>query len=266
MLRRLLPHFATIANPLDYNTSLWGHRQELVRCFSTLLADPFDAAMLVVDYPHEGIAGRAECDISADALIQAADAVGIPAFIASTLPELIPPDARQPAITAGAAPLQGLPEAMSAVAAAMNYRERREQARRSGFELLRLPRLTPIGGTAMVLNEAESKARLAGFGVPVPAGHCVPAEQASEAAQQVGFPVAVKVLAPFLAHKTEAGAVAVGLRSAAEVRTAVAGIRLPSLPGVSAQSKPCWWRTWFATPWRSSSSACCGTTGWVSRS
>ena len=72
MLRRLLPDFATIANPLDYNTSLWGHRQELVRCFSTLLADPFDAAMLVVDYPHEGIAGRAECDISADALIQAA--------------------------------------------------------------------------------------------------------------------------------------------------------------------------------------------------
>ena len=77
----------------------------------------------------------------------------------------------------------------------------------------------------MVLNEAESKARLAGFGVPVPAGHCVPAEQASEAAQQVGFPVAVKVLTPFLAHKTEAGAVAVGLRSAAEVRTAVAGMQ-----------------------------------------
>src|SRR4029078_1959990 len=71
-LRHLLPDFATVANPLDYTTSLWGHREELVRCFSTLLADPFDVAMLVVDYPHEGIAGRAECDISADARIKGA--------------------------------------------------------------------------------------------------------------------------------------------------------------------------------------------------
>ena len=37
-LRCLLPDFATVANPLDYNTSLWGHREELVRCFSTLLS------------------------------------------------------------------------------------------------------------------------------------------------------------------------------------------------------------------------------------
>jgi acetate---CoA ligase (ADP-forming) len=224
-LRRLLPDFATVANPLDYNTSLWGHREELVRCFSTLLADPFDVAMLVVDYPHEGIAGRAECDISADALIEAAGVAGIPAVIASTLPELIPADARTRIIAAGAAPLQGLPEAMRAVAAAMNYGERREQAGRAGFDLLRLPRYGPVHGTARVLNEVASKAALAAFGLPVPEGRSVSPGQAGKAAQEVGFPVALKVLAPFLAHKTEAGAVALGLQSPAEVRTALAGMK-----------------------------------------
>ena len=224
-LRDLLPDFATVANPLDYNTSLWGHREELVRCFSTLLADAFDAAMLVVDYPHEGIAGRAECDISADALIQTAGAAGIPAVVASTLPELIPADARDRIIAAGAAPLQGLPEAMKALAAAMAYGERREQARCSGFDLLRLPRYFPVRGAARVLNEAASKAALAAFGLPIPQGRSVSPEQAGAAAKDLGFPVALKVLAPSLPHKTEAGAVVLGLRSAADVRAALARMK-----------------------------------------
>src|SRR5206468_13097377 len=192
-LRRLLPDFATVANPLDYNTSLWGHREELVRCFSTLLMDPFDAAMLVVDYPHEGIAGRAECDISADALIEAAGAAGIPGVIASTIPELIPAEARTRIIAAGAAPLQGLPEAMSAIAAAMNYGERRQQVRRSGFDLLRLPRCAPLAGTATVLDEATSKARLAAFGLAVTSARSVSPGPAVEVAEGIGFPVGLRV-------------------------------------------------------------------------
>jgi succinyl-CoA synthetase beta subunit len=75
------------------------------------------------------------------------------------------------------------------------------------------------------LNEVASKAALAAFGLPVPEGRSVSPGQAGKAAQEVGFPVALKVLAPFLAHKTEAGAVALGLQSPAEVRTALAGMK-----------------------------------------
>ncbi len=221
-LRGLLPDFATVANPLDYNASLWGHREALVRCFSTLLADPYDAALLVLDYPHEGIAGRVECDISVDALMDATRATGITAAVASTLPELIPAAARTRMIAAGVTPLQGLPEAIAAISAAMRYRERREEIRRSGSEALRLPRLGPLASAGTLLDEAESKARLAAFGLAVPASRSVPPDRAPEAAAEIGFPVAMKVRAPLLAHKSEAGAVALGLSSTREVRAALA--------------------------------------------
>jgi succinyl-CoA synthetase beta subunit len=48
-----------------------------------------------------------------------------------------------------------------------------------------------------------------------------PAE-AVMAAQALGFPVVLKVAEPVIAHKTEAGAVAINLKSAAEVETALA--------------------------------------------
>lgn len=221
-LHRLLPDFATVANPLDYNTSLWGDRPALVRCFSTLLSDPYDLALLVLDYPHEGIAGRRECDISVDALIEAARGTGVAAAVASTLPELLPAEARARMIEAGVPPLQGLPEAMAAISTAMRYGERRDAIRRSGAEALRLPRLRPLLSRGTLLDEAESKRRLAAFGLAVPVGRSVPPDRAAEAAAEIGFPVVMKVLAPALAHKTEAGAVALGLSSAEEIGTALA--------------------------------------------
>lgn len=221
-LRALLPAFATVANPLDYNTSLWGRREELVRCFSTLFADPYEAALLVLDYPHEGIAGRAECDISVDALIEASTAAGIPGAVLSTLPELIPAGARERMIAAGVAPLQGLPEGLAALAAAMRYQARRDEIDRAGGQTLRLPAVPSLSASRATLNEAESKTLLAQFGLRVPESRAVPAARAAEAAAAIGFPVALKVLVPFLPHKTEAGAVAIGLGSPEEVEAALA--------------------------------------------
>ena len=221
-LRRLLPDFATVSNPLDYNTSLWGDRAALVRCFSTMLEDPYDAALLVLDYPHEGISGRAECDISVDALVLAAQSAGVPAAVASTLPELIPAPARERMIEAGVAPLQGLPEALSALSAAIRHGERRDAARRAGFESLRLPKSTPVAGPVATLHEAESKRRLAEFGLRVPVGRVVHRQQAGQAAAEIGFPVALKVLSPFLPHKSDAGGLELALRSEAQVEAALA--------------------------------------------
>ena len=221
-LRSVLPDFATVANPLDYNTSLWGHREELVRCFSTMLADPYDAALLIIDYPHEGIAGRAECHVSVDAVIEAARGAGIPAMVASTLPELLPADARGRVLAAGATPLQGLPEALAAIAAAMRQGARRRAIQGAELRALALPRLRPLPSVGVLLDEARSKSELAACGVPVPAGRAVAPADAAQTAAEIGFPVAMKVLAPFLPHKTEADAVALNLATAGEVKAALA--------------------------------------------
>ena len=79
--------------------------------------------------------------------------------------------------------------------------------------------LPPRGGLAYaVLVDLACRA-----GVPqVPEALVGTPEEAARAARRLGFPVALKVLAPDLPHKTEAGALALGLATAGEVRSAAA--------------------------------------------
>ncbi|MCK6555932.1 acetate--CoA ligase family protein [Candidatus Binatia bacterium] len=75
------------------------------------------------------------------------------------------------------------------------------------------------------LNEIESKALLAGAGIPVIP--TVPARAAAEAvavAGRLGFPVALKVVSAAVVHKSEAGGVRLGLDSPAAVEAAFAAI------------------------------------------
>jgi acyl-CoA synthetase (NDP forming) len=71
------------------------------------------------------------------------------------------------------------------------------------------------------LCEYEAKQLLAAYGVPIPEERV--ARSAAEAvahAERLGYPVALKVQSPDIAHKTEAGAVMLGLSSAGAVREA----------------------------------------------
>ncbi|MEO8856266.1 MAG: acetate--CoA ligase family protein, partial [Burkholderiaceae bacterium] len=71
-----------------------------------------------------------------------------------------------------------------------------------------------------LLDEFASKRALAAFGVPVPDGALVGSAQVLAYAEQLGYPVVLKAVGPALAHKTEAGAVRLNLRDAAQVRAA----------------------------------------------
>ncbi|HLJ07537.1 MAG TPA: acetate--CoA ligase family protein [Acidimicrobiia bacterium] len=88
-----------------------------------------------------------------------------------------------------------------------------------------------MSAAVATLSEAESKALLARHGVPVPAEAVVddPAG-AAEAAAGIGFPVAVKLCGPAIAHKTERGLVKLGLREAAAVEAAGAELLAAARP------------------------------------
>jgi acyl-CoA synthetase (NDP forming) len=76
---------------------------------------------------------------------------------------------------------------------------------------------------ARMLNEADSLARLQAAGVPVVAHRlCRSAEEAVAALAALGAPVAVKGCSRDVAHKSEFGLVALGLRTAGEVGEAFA--------------------------------------------
>jgi len=87
-----------------------------------------------------------------------------------------------------------------------------------------------------ILTEHDGKALLADYGVPVVDERLVAdLAGARAAAQALGYPVALKACSPALAHKTEAGLVALRLRDEAELDQAFRTMsgRVPrEVPGV----------------------------------
>src|SRR4029453_14651020 len=90
----------------------------------------------------------------------------------------------------------------------------------------------PLGGRA-------SKAILAQYGISVTRERlCTSVEDALQAAREIGYPVALKLEAPGLAHKTEAGAVLLDIAHAAAVRegfTRLQALNVPETRGVLVQ-------------------------------
>jgi succinyl-CoA synthetase beta subunit len=85
-----------------------------------------------------------------------------------------------------------------------------------------LPRAgLPVSGPVVAWDEAAAKTALAAYGVPVPRSAVAAAvPELPGAAREVGYPVVLKALAEGLAHKSEVGGVAVGLRADDDVRRA----------------------------------------------
>ena len=77
------------------------------------------------------------------------------------------------------------------------------------------------GSPNATLTEREGKEVLALYGVPVVRDMLTQsADEAAQAAVTCGMPVVLKVESPDIPHKTEAGVIALNLRTEAEVRTA----------------------------------------------
>ncbi len=253
---------AAVTNPLDYHTFIWGDEDRLANCFRAALGPgtpgdeaPFDAALLVIDFPAEGL-DRSRWWPTLRAFGEACSASSIPGVVAASMAENLPEEARVRAAGLGLAACGDIDTALSALEAAAAW----GQARMSGPADILLPPSAPpflsagqwpsslrrgsdgpapeagagsnrqperpygrgvtgdgIPGAA-ALSEHEAKRRLGTAGVAVPAGVVVPAGRAAPAAAEIGYPVVVKTTG--LAHKTEAGGVAVGLEGPEDVTAA----------------------------------------------
>jgi acyl-CoA synthetase (NDP forming) len=101
-----------------------------------------------------------------------------------------------------------------------------------------------LAAAGPVLTEHAAKTLLADYGVPRPAEFLAnSADEAAAVAAQIGDAVALKVQSPEITHKTEAGAVALGISGEAAVRAAYARVlanataacRLAAIEGVLVQ-------------------------------
>jgi acetyl-CoA synthetase len=238
-LLQVLGEKVTVANPLDYHTYIWGDLAAQTECFAGLMDCGFDAHLLVLDFPRADRCAGASWQTTLDAFVAAQQQTGAAAVVLTSLPEGLPDEVGQVLLAQGIAPMQGTADGMLAIA----------HAARIGAAQTGWLHLLPVAGTAApvltdnadagsapttahtahaaegcMLNEVTAKQALHAFGLPIPEGFCVPAHEAAEAAQRLGYPVVVKAVSDTLTHKTEAGGVKLNLKNAAEVQAAVAGM------------------------------------------
>ena len=217
-----------IDNPLDYHTFIWNQREALENTFAAAMAGGFDTALLILDTPTHPAMKPDAWLVTARAWAAAQRRVGARAVVVATLPEGMPPRLADELGAAGIAPLIGIEDALSALAAAAAIGERYARP------VAALPwptgptsRAMPDDGlnaatTGRVVRESEAKALLARYGLMVPmTAECALAD-APQVAAGIGFPVVLKISDESIAHKSDVGGVALGLRSADEV-TAAAG-------------------------------------------
>ncbi len=217
-VRATLSDLVTVSNPLDYHIFIWGQAERLRATFTAVMACGWDLACLVLDFPRMDSCSDADWQVSLAAWAQARDDTGGRVAVLATLPECLPESVAETLIAAGIVPLLGIDEALAAAEAAADIGA--AQAARPPEPVL------PIGSaeTAMVtLDEWQGKRLLGEHGVAHPGGRLVAdAEQAVAVASELGYPVVVKAVDPALAHKSELGAVALGLRDGGAVRAAAA--------------------------------------------
>lgn len=79
-LRKQLPVFANVSNPLDYHNHIWGNREAQSRVMHTLTREGYDLAVLVIDYPNDAFEPT-EWDVAIDALLDVHARVDVPMVV-----------------------------------------------------------------------------------------------------------------------------------------------------------------------------------------
>ena len=218
-LANRLPKTATATNPLDHTNLVWADTEAVAAICETVARDPAVGHLLYVQDLPPGLPDgpRAEWDATRAGGIAGGVRARHSTLLVSTMPGQEPDDA-----------VGGLVPAMKAIAALQHpapdparLLEIADCANRANAEL-----------GAQYLAEHSAKELLSAAGIAVPKAKVVAdSAAAAAAAVEIGFPVAVKVSAPGLIHKSDISALALDLPDPDSVRAA--GDRLLQIPGLA---------------------------------
>ncbi|MEO1317226.1 MAG: acetate--CoA ligase family protein [Pseudomonadota bacterium] len=235
-LRKHLPGIATPCNPQDVTMAAWNDRARQRAIYETLLGEGYDAALMVQNYPREGMWDIAEYAAQLEALAAACEGQDVAAIQLAPMVDCFPKAARDETANLGVVPMQGLEECVAALGHAAYWQERRAALAAEAPETQGIPANPRTAGPTRHLDEADAKAALAAAGMPVPTHRIATVENAASAAAEIGFPVALKALDARLLHKTEAGALRLNLTDPAAVSAAAVAmgaemaVKVPDIP------------------------------------
>ncbi|MBX9592342.1 MAG: acetate--CoA ligase family protein [Hyphomonadaceae bacterium] len=206
-LRTIVPSFGSPENPADVTAGFFNDMRVFTDALEIVLADPgLDQLSILLASVSGPVAGRA-----CEAIAAVAPHTDKPVHVAWSGRHAKSPEALR-ALTEAGVPFLTTPVRLARAAATL--------ARFADDRRRLLPRRVPevvapaldLPAGAVTLNEAESKAVLQRFGIPVARDVLVAAgADAVSAAKGLKGPFAVKVVSRHIAHKTEAGGVKLGV-------------------------------------------------------
>lgn len=210
-LRAALGPMVALANPLDYHTYIWRDTPAMTRAWAAMMDPSLALTLLIVDFPRADRCDPSDWECTIAAALAARQQTGANVAMVASLAELMPEDVAARLIAGDVVPINGLTEAIAATEAAATLADHA-----SIFEPLVL---TAAPVNPVLIPEATAKSLLSPFGLSIPrALRADSAQQAGRLAAEIGFPVVLK--GEGIAHKTEAGAVVLGLMSANDVENA----------------------------------------------
>ena len=215
----LLPSYASAQNPVD-GTAQAIHEVGYARLFEIVRESKrIDTILLIGSLANDATAAKRAEELSA---ITAATEQPILLSTYTTAS----PGAMARFAEAGIPCYTSMPSCARAIRALVDYAAFQQRRSRPKAALETPPDARGEVGRALaaagsVLTEAQAKVLLARYGMPRPPEELVgSADEAIAAAARIGRAVALKVQSPDITHKTEAGAVALGVTGEAAVREA----------------------------------------------
>ena len=203
-----------LANPLDYHTYIWRDTKAMTAAFSAMIDPDLSLTMLIIDFPRSDRCDPIDWDCAIDAALAVRTQTGGNLAVVATLPELLPEAVATTLIAGGVIPISGLREAIFATQAAI-----KRHGPDMDLDLCAAP--PPLDGTT--LTEATAKSALMEYGLRIPT-QATTSDIAHVDLSDMTFPVVLKGAG--IAHKTEAGAVVVGLGNLRSVQAAA--LKMPT--------------------------------------
>jgi acetyltransferase len=223
VLKASLPALSSLKNPIDYTAGFPRQQPGLdfQRAFEAAIDDP-NIDQLAVMF---AAAGRSQLQYGGELLSKVAAGSGKPMLVFSAMTVELAPEGLEILQRAGIPVLPSPKRVAAAMAKLADYSEARERVQRPGTEMALgdiAPLTLPPG--AVTLNEHESKQLIAAAGVPVTQDRLLPLEPGADACADLSFPLALKIVSPDIAHKTDSGGVRLNIGDTAELAAAAADI------------------------------------------
>ena len=217
-VKKTLNDYVEVDNPLDYHTFIWGDRKRTSECFSAMMSGQFAATMLLLDWPKSKESEQKDWDATLFALSDALSGTSEKAIVLASMADCMPKRIIEECLSLGIAPMVGLDVCLKALN--HSYKIGRAFSSNSSPDLEVL-RNSSEHKSKQQLTEYQGKQLLKKYGVTIPMGCLVEnVTEAIKAAEEISFPVTLKVSGAKLAHKTELNGVRLNIQNVKTLKEA----------------------------------------------